>query len=90
MPLQILSSPPPEPAAIAGRLRERILAELPDAEVRVIAESPGHFSIEVVSAAFEGKSRVVQQQMVYRAIRELMDGDTAPVHAIDRMVTQTA
>jgi len=89
MPLQILSSPPPEPEELARKLREKILEALPGAEVEVEPESPGHFSITVVSRAFEGLSRVKQQQSVYAAIRELMAGDTAAVHAIDRMVTRT-
>jgi acid stress-induced BolA-like protein IbaG/YrbA len=89
MVLRILSSMPPEPEEIAGTLRERIEAALPGAVVRVEAESPGHFSLEVVSEAFAGLPRVRQQQRVYAAIRELMDGDAAPVHAIDRMVTRT-
>jgi acid stress-induced BolA-like protein IbaG/YrbA len=41
----------------------------------------------VVSDAFEGKSRVRQQQMVYAAITPLMTGDAPPVHAIDRLET---
>ena len=51
--------------------------------------SPGHFEIEVISAAFAGTSMVQQQQLVYGAIADLMAGDDAPVHAIDRLVTQT-
>jgi acid stress-induced BolA-like protein IbaG/YrbA len=89
MSLRILSSPPPEPEEVAGRLRAQIEAALPDARVEVEAESPGHFSITVESASFEGLSRVKQQQRVYAAIRDLMAGDAAPVHAVDRMVTRT-
>jgi acid stress-induced BolA-like protein IbaG/YrbA len=89
MPLQILSSPPPPPEEIAATLRARIEAALPGALVEVTPQSPGHFSLAVESAAFEGEPRVRQQQLVYAAIRELMEGDAAPVHAIDRMVTRT-
>jgi hypothetical protein len=32
----------------------------------------------------------VQQQRVYAAIAHLMKGDSAPVHAVDRLVTETA
>ena len=35
------------------------------------------------------KSPVQRQQMVYGAIAPFMSGDTAPVHAIDRMETRT-
>ncbi len=31
-----------------------------------------HFSLEIESAAFAGKSRVERQRMVYHALRELM------------------
>lgn len=90
MPIQILSEPPPEPEEVAVRLREAIESALPAARVQVSASSPGHFEIEVVAAAFEGLSRVQQQQKVYAAISNLMAGDAAPVHAIDRMVTRTS
>jgi len=89
MTLQILSAPPPDPEVLVGQIRERIEAGIPDAQVEVNAESPGHFSVSVVSASFEGETRVRQQQRVYAAIAELMAGDAAPVHAIDRMVTRT-
>jgi acid stress-induced BolA-like protein IbaG/YrbA len=87
--LRILSSPPPEPAEVAERLRAAIAAAFPDGEVSVTAASPGHFEVSVVSSAFAGLPRVKQQQLVYAAIAPLMAGDAAPVHAIDRMQTGT-
>jgi acid stress-induced BolA-like protein IbaG/YrbA len=87
--LKILSAPPPPPAAIVEKLREAVLAALPDARVEVEAGSPGHFALTVVSAAFAGLPRVRQQQAVYAAIAHLMAGDAAPVHAIDRLITKT-
>jgi len=89
MTIQILSSPPPEPEDVVGLLQSDIEAAFEKAEVTVRAISPGHFEIEVVSAEFEGLSRVKQQQKVYAAIKAHMAGDQAPVHAIDRMVTRT-
>ena len=47
-------------------------------------QGPGHFEIAVVSAAFEGKNRVKQHQLVYGAIADLMAGQTwaaAPMSA---------
>ena len=38
-----------------------------------------HYSAVIVSSAFEGKSRIEQHQMIYRALGELMAG---PVHAL--------
>lgn len=69
-------------------LREAVLAVIPDAQVTATANSPGHFQLEVVSPVFAGKSRLQQQQLVYGAIKPLMAGDAAPVHAIDRLTTR--
>ncbi|MDH3520463.1 MAG: BolA family transcriptional regulator [Myxococcales bacterium] len=88
MALRILSSPS-EPADLAADLTRSIAAALPGASVEVTPCSPGHFEIRVVSASFAGKNRVQQQQLVYAAIAPLMRGDAAPVHAIDRLQTET-
>lgn len=85
MPLPILNSAD----QICTALREAILAALPDAQVEVTPNSPGHFGLDVVSAAFAGLSMVRQQQLVYAAIKDLMAGDGAPVHAVDRLRTRT-
>ena len=90
MAIQIMSEPPPEPREIADRIKSAIEGAMPGAGVTVTAVSAGHFEIDVVSDAFEGLPRVKQQQRVYAAIRDLMAGDSAPVHAIDRMTTRTA
>ena len=49
------------------------------------AGGAGHFEVKVTSAEFTGQSRVAQQRRVYAAISHLMKGETAPVHAIDKM-----
>ena len=90
MPLQILSSPPPEPEEVTGRIRDAIAEALPGAEIEVESGGPGHFTITVTSAAFEGETRVRQQQRVYAAIAPLMSGANAPVHAVDKLVTRVA
>ncbi len=69
-------------------LRDAVLDAIPDAQVTAVASSPGHFALEVVSPVFAGKSMVQQQQLVYAAIKALMAGDNAPVHAIDRLKTR--
>jgi stress-induced morphogen len=84
MALKILSSPS-DSSSVAEQLRTAIEAELAGARARVRAASPGHFEIEVTWDAFAGKSKLVQHQLVYRAITPLMRGDDAPVHAIDRL-----
>ena len=89
MALKILSSPPPEPEEIAGQLALAIEQALPGAKADVAVGSPGHFELTVRATALAGLSRVKQQQAVYAAIAHLMAGDSAPVHAIDRMTIQT-
>jgi acid stress-induced BolA-like protein IbaG/YrbA len=70
---------------LVRNLRERIERELPGAVARVRGAGAGHFEIEVEYAAFAGKPRVRQHQMVYAAIAPLMTGDAAPVHAVDKL-----
>ena len=82
MPLQI--SPPP--VETIEQLRAAILSALPGAEIEVRGGG-SHFEIRVVSGVFEGKNRLAQQRLVYRAIAHLMNGTEAPVHAIDRLET---
>ena len=52
------------------------------------AGGAGHYEVSVVSEVFRDKSMVQQHQLVYRAITPLMTGAAAPVHAIDRLLTQ--
>lgn len=85
MALQILNAGGNDPDEIAGKLRTNIETAIDGAEVTVEPQGPGHFSIRVVSGAFEGLNRVKQQQLVYGAIADLMAGNDAPVHAIDKL-----
>ncbi len=83
MALQIIDE-----AVDAGRLLGEALEKaFPGDRVEVEEASPGHYRLRIVSATFEGKTRIAQQQLVYAAITHLMRGDAAPVHAIDRMET---
>jgi len=82
--LQILNAGP-GPEQIVRQIREAIANALPSPEIEVHCGNPGHFEIRVTSAAFDGKSKVQQHQLVYAAITELMSGDAAPVHAVDRL-----
>ena len=88
MPLQIIGAGP-EPEEVAAKIAGSIESEIPDARVKVTPTSPGHFEISVVSQIFEGKSRVQQQQAVYKAVAHLMNGKNPPVHAVDRMTCTT-
>ncbi len=71
-------------------LREAIAQTLPGAEIEVQpGAGPGHFAIRVRSGSFQGKSLLQQQQLVYSAIKHLMGGEAPPVHAIDRLQTES-
>lgn len=60
---------------------------MPGAQVTVRGGG-GHFSIEVISELFAGKNPVQSQRLVYSAIKHLMAGDNAPVHAVDSLQTR--
>ena len=56
---------------------ERFIKEaLPDAkvEIRDLAGDGDHYAANVVSAAFKGKSRVQQHQIVYQSLKGQMGG----------------
>jgi acid stress-induced BolA-like protein IbaG/YrbA len=79
----------PAPADILAQIRDAILVAIPGAAVEV-GGGGGHFSIEVVSAVFEGKNPVQSQRLVYGAIKHLMAGEHAPVHAVDTLKTRVS
>jgi len=61
---------------------ERFIKEaLPDAtvDIRDLAGDGDHYAANVVSAAFRGKSRVQQHQLVYSALKGRMGGE---LHAL--------
>ena len=61
---------------------ERFIKEaMPDATVTIrdLAGDGDHYAANVVSAAFKGKSRVQQHQMVYAALKGRMGGE---LHAL--------
>ena len=72
--------------SITDAIREAIVAAIADADV-LVSGGGGHFSIEVTSAVFAGKTRVDSQRLVYGAIAHMMKGDLAPVHAVDTLRT---
>ncbi len=54
----------------ASEIEQLIKAGFPDAtvEIKDLAGDGDHYAAHVVSAAFKGKSRVQQHQMVYKAL----------------------
>ena len=58
----------------AAEIERLIRAAIPDARVSIedLRGDGDHYAAHVVSAAFAGKSRVQQHQMVYQALRGKM------------------
>lgn len=74
---------------ITAAIRKAIEDAIPEAQIAV-GGGGGHYTIEVVSSAFEGKNMLQSQRLVYSAIAHLMKGDGAPVHAIDSLKTSVS
>jgi stress-induced morphogen len=60
----------------ASDIEKMIKAAMPDAivDIRDLAGDGDHYSANVISEAFRGKSRVQQHQMVYDALKGNMGG----------------
>lgn len=78
---------------VASRIQEKLTEKLAPSRLDVVDDShkhaghvgarpegETHFFVEVVSAAFEGVSRVERQRMVYDILKEELAG---PVHALE-------
>ena len=65
----------------AGELERLIKEALPDADITIkdLAGDGDHYAAHVVSSAFNGKTRVQQHQLVYRALKGKMGGE---LHAL--------
>ena len=72
---------------LPGHIRSVIESALPGTRAEVQGGG-GHFTISVVGPVFLGKSMLEQQRLVYGAITELMRGDDAPIHAVDKLTTR--
>lgn len=60
----------------AREIEAMIREALPDAaiEIKDLAGDGDHYAATVISAAFKGKTRVAQHQMVYNALQGRMGG----------------
>ncbi|MBL8573251.1 MAG: BolA family transcriptional regulator [Hyphomicrobiaceae bacterium] len=68
--------------AMEAHVIEAMIKEaLPDATVAIrdLAGDGDHYAAEIVSAAFRGKTRVQQHQLVYAALKGKMGGE---LHAL--------
>ncbi|MBM3540800.1 MAG: BolA family transcriptional regulator [Alphaproteobacteria bacterium] len=65
----------------AAEIERMIKAALPNARVTIedLAGDGDHYAAHIVSAAFKGKSRVQQHQMVYQALKGRMGNE---LHAL--------
>jgi stress-induced morphogen len=65
----------------ARSIESLIRQALPDAEVEIrdLAGDGDHYAATIISAAFRGKTRVQQHQMVYQALQGRMGGE---LHAL--------
>jgi stress-induced morphogen len=65
----------------ANEIESLLKAAFPDAQVSIedLAGDGDHYAATVVSAAFKGKNRVQQHQMVYAALKGKMGGE---LHAL--------
>jgi acid stress-induced BolA-like protein IbaG/YrbA len=86
-PRPMSSHPTDFQGSVIEALRESIEKAIPESKAHVTG-SGGHFSIDVVSSAFTGKTMLASQRLVYSAIAHLMSGDMAPVHAVDSLTTR--
>ena len=51
-------------------------------EIRDLAGDGNHYAATVVAEEFRGKNRVQQQRMVNQALKSILEGQNAPLHAL--------
>tara|TARA_Y100001970_G_C14210317_1_gene846483 strand:+ start:1910 stop:2149 length:240 start_codon:yes stop_codon:yes gene_type:complete len=73
---------------IEEQIKQAIEENIPESSAEVGGDGR-HFEIKVISKEFEGKRTLEKQRMVYSALKILMDGSDAPVHAIAKLETLT-
>lgn len=74
--------------SVIDAVRDAIEKKIPNAKA-LVNGGGGHYTIEVTSPEFAGKSTLDKQRLVYSAITHLMTGDAPPVHAVDSLTTRT-
>jgi stress-induced morphogen len=74
---------------LIAAMRKAVEEAVPGSTVDIRSGGGGHFALVVTSAAFEGQRTLAKQRMVLGALAPFMQGDGAPVHAIDSLQTLT-
>jgi stress-induced morphogen len=72
---------------MSREIEARIRAAIPDSEPHAKMNGDRHYTIIVKSPSFDGLTMLHCHRQVLAAIKELMDGDDAQVHAIDSLRT---
>jgi stress-induced morphogen len=67
-----------------GEIEDLLRARFPDAtiEIRDLAGDGNHYAATVIAEEFRGMNRVQQQRLVNQALKSLLDGSNAPLHAL--------
>lgn len=71
--------------AIEAQTLENLLREAFPAATIVVTDMAGdgnHYAAEVIDESFRGLNRVQQQRSVYAALKGMMDGSAADLHAL--------
>ena len=76
-----------QPAAVEAAIQRTI----PDAQVQVEDLTGGgdHLQVSVISAAFEGLSRIKQHQLVYAALQQELASEAIHALALNTAVPET-
>lgn len=74
---------------ISAEIKQRIEQTIANSQAEVLCGGNRHYSLTVTSAIFAELAMVKQHQLVYASISDLMAGNDAPIHAIDKMTIYT-
>lgn len=64
-------------------IRAALASDIADAQSIDVSGDGRHFNIKVVAPSFEGMSTLERHRRVLNALKDLMAGNDAAVHAID-------
>ncbi|WP_285672265.1 BolA family transcriptional regulator [Paralimibaculum aggregatum] len=68
----------------ASEIERLLRARFPNAriEIRDLAGDGNHYAATVVDEEFRGMNRVQQQRLVNQALKPILEGANAPLHAL--------
>ena len=67
-----------------SEISSMIMSAFPDAtlELKDTAGDSNHYSAKIISKIFNGKSKIEQHKLVYKALQGGMDGNNGILHAL--------